>query len=315
MAKYRDNPPQLSGDLFVTDAGMETVLIFHEGMELPEFAAFALIDSEDGRKALREYSERFIGLARDHRAGFVLEAPTWRASRDWGARLGYSPEATMRANRDAMRLMGQLREENENGGPPIVISGQIGPRGDGYFPDARMTAAEAQAYHAEQIGVLADSPADFISAFTMPYVDEVIGMVRAAVSVGMPIVVSFTVETDGRLPSGRPLKSAIEAVDEATSAAPLYYMLNCAHPEHFSDALATGESWVHRIRGIRANASTMSHAELDNAEELDEGDPETLGAHYRDLKQRLPNLNVFGGCCGTDLRHVTQILSATAHQF
>jgi len=315
MAKYRDNLPQLSGDLFLTDSGLETVMIFHEGFALPEFAVFTLLDDASGRAAMRRYYDRHAAMAREHGVGFVLESQTWRASREWGARLGLSPEATMEANRESIRFMDEIRADYENGGAAIVISGQIGSRGDGYRPSTVMTADEAEVYHAEQIGVLANSSADMISAFTMPYVDEVIGMVRAAGAAGMPIVVSFTVETDGRLPSGRTLKSAIETVDEATDGAPLYYMLNCAHPEHFESTLATDEPWVRRIRGLRANASKMSHEELDNSEHLDDGDPEALAGHYRDLKERLPNLNVFGGCCGTDCRHVAEILSATAPLF
>ena len=190
--------------------------------------------------------------------------------------------------------MAQLRDAHETPDSPIVISGNIGPRGDGYRPDAMMSAEEAQAYHAEQVQVFRETAADFVSAFTINYVNEAIGIARAAKSAGMPVVLSFTVETDGRLPTGQTLKDAIIATDAATEQAPAYYMLNCAHPTHFQDALADGESWVKRLRGLRANASTRSHAELDAASDLDAGDPVALGRHYRDLRKRMPQLERAG---------------------
>ncbi len=310
MSKYRSKLPQLSDRLFLTDGGLETTLIFHEGIELPYFASFDLMKSTTGVATLRAYYERYIAMAKENGLGFVLEAHTWRANRDWAAKLGYSRAQLADANRAAIELLADIRRQHETPRTPIVISGNIGPRGDGYKVENAMTAKEAADYHGEQIAVFRDSEADMVSAFTLNYVEEALGVVRAAQGADMPVVISFTVETDGRLPSGQTLRDAIEQVDRETSKAPAYYMLNCAHPTHFSGALRRGESWVSRLRGIRANASRRSHAELDAAPDLDIGNPAELGRHYRDLRARLPHVNVLGGCCGTDHRHVGEICLA-----
>jgi homocysteine S-methyltransferase len=310
MAKYRTRLPQLSDRLFLTDAGMETYLIFHEGVDLPFFASFDLMKNEDGIAQVRRYYERFIALARERGLGFVLESPTWRANSDWAEKLGYDKQARADINRRTIALMAQMRDAHETAQTPIVISANVGPRGDGYSPDRMMSVNEAQDYHAEQIGVFAATEADLVSAFTLNYVNEAIGVARAARVAEMPVVISFTVETAGRLPTGQTLKDAIVETDLKTNAAPAYYMLNCAHPTHFADVLATDEPWVKRLRGLRANASTRSHAELDAAPDLDAGDPVALGRQYRDLRRRLPQVTILGGCCGTDHRHVEQICFA-----
>jgi S-methylmethionine-dependent homocysteine/selenocysteine methylase len=126
---------------------------------------------------------------------------------------------------------------------------------------------------------------------------------------------SFTVDTDGRLPTGQTLGDAVAEVDAATGGAPAYYMINCAHPTHFDGALAARARWVDRMRGLRANASTRSHAELNESTELDVGNPAELGAQYAALRRRLPRLNVMGGCCGTDDRHMAAIAEACAPLF
>jgi S-methylmethionine-dependent homocysteine/selenocysteine methylase len=191
-----------------------------------------------------------------------------------------------------------------------VISGNIGPRGDGYDPGKAMSADEAHAYHGWQVELFRDAGADCVSAFTMTNVGEATGVARAAQAAGMPSVISFTVETDGRLPAGDTLGAAITAVDAATDGAPAYYMINCAHPTHFEDVLDAGSEWVKRLGGVRANSSRRSHAELDNAPELDAGNPAELGEQYGDLLRRFPQITVLGGCCGTDHRHVECISRA-----
>jgi S-methylmethionine-dependent homocysteine/selenocysteine methylase len=298
--------PQIAGDrLFLTDGGLETTLIFHQGLDLPYFAAFTLLEDEAGTEALRRYYEPYLAIAREQGAGIVLDSATWRASRDWAERLGYSPDELAEANRRAVALIEDLREPDV----PAVLNGVVGPRGDGYVVGEAMTAADAESYHAEQIGTFAGTAAEMVSAITMTYVDEAVGITRAAQAAGLPAVISFTVETDGRLPSGQPLREAIEQVDAETGSGPAYFMVNCAHPTHFADVLEGGP-WLERIGGLRANASTMSHAELDEATELDEGDPAQLAADYRSLCERLPRANVLGGCCGTDDRHVAAIARA-----
>ena len=312
MAKYRSNLPQLSDRLFLSDGGIETTLIFLEGLELPDFAAFHLLRTPEGTEALRKYFRTYAELATRHGAGLVLESATWRASADWAKRLGYSPDELGAANRKSIELLEEIRRDFENEKSPMVISGCVGPRGDGYIPGDAMSPEAAEAYHAEQIGTFAKTAADMVCAITMNYSNEAIGVARAAKKAGMPVAISFTVETDGKLPTGQSLESAIGEVDAATSGCPAYYMINCAHPTHFDSVLATGSGWQKRIKGIRANASTRSHAELNEAPDLDDGNPAELGAQYADLARRLPGLNVMGGCCGTDHRHLEAIASACA---
>lgn len=310
MSKYRNRLPQLKDRLFVTDAGLETTLVYHEGLDLPAFAAFDLLKDDTGLTVLRSYFARYAEIAQSHGMGLVLEAPTWRANRDWGEKLGYDALALEDANRKAIGLMLEIRDAYETANTKIVISGNLGPRGDGYVPSARMSAREAEAYHAPQIRTFAQTDADMVAAFTMNYVEEAIGITAAAKAYAMPVAISFTLETDGRLPSGDTLEQAIAATDGQTGRYPSYYMINCAHPTHFEDVLRAGGAWCNRIRGLRANASKRSHADLDQATDLDAGDPEELGGQYRALRPLLPRLTVVGGCCGTDHRHVMSICQA-----
>ena len=310
MARYRNALPQMTGGLFLTDGGLETTLIFHEGFELPYFAAFDLLRRPEGRDALWNYYANYAEIARAKGLGFIFESATWRASSDWGELLGYSAEDLAETNRQAIALLHDLRLAFETAESPMVVSGCVGPRGDGYDPQHKMTSVEAEAYHGRQIAIFAESGADMVTAITMNYAEEAIGLARAATAAGLPVVISFTLETDGRLPTGQTLKNAIEWVDEATRAAPAYYMINCAHPDHFAGALTGREAWMQRLRGLRANASRLSHAELDQADELDSGDPQELGQLHGELRRRFGHLNVFGGCCGTDHRHVAAITEA-----
>jgi S-methylmethionine-dependent homocysteine/selenocysteine methylase len=302
----RGRLPQLSGKPFITDGGMETTLVFDDGIDLPDFASFVLLDDASGIDALRAYYTSYLEIALEHRVGIVLDTPTWRANPDWGARLGYSSEALADVDRRAVALLEEMRSTAE-GEPQVIISGCIGPRGDGYRADNQMTSEEAQRYHAPQVATFADTAADLVSALTLTYADEAVGVARAARSAGIPSVISFTVETDGRLPSGQSLREAIEEVDARTEGSVAYYMINCAHPTHFAHVLEEDGDWLGRIRGLRANASEKSHAELDEAEELDAGNPAALARQYRELQTRLPNLTVVGGCCGTNHRHVAEI--------
>jgi homocysteine S-methyltransferase len=310
MPKYRNRLPQLSDKVFLTDGGMETTLIFHEGLDLPQMMAFPLLEQPEGHSQVRRYYERHCQIARNAALGFVLESPTWRANRDWAAKLGYSRAALAEVNRKSIDLMVDLREQFETPNSPMVISGNIGPRGDGYVPGQMMSARAAEDYHAEQIGVFRDTEADFVSAFTLNYANEAIGVARAAATAGMPAVISFTVETDGRLPPGQSLKDAIAEVDAKSGIRPAYYMINCSHPTHFADTLSAGGAWVCRLRGLRANASKCSHAELEAMTELDTGDPADFGRHYANLRDRFRHITVLGGCCGTDHRHVEQVCFA-----
>lgn len=315
MSKLLTNPdlPLASDGYFLTDGGIETTLIFHDGIDLPLFASFVLLETEDGRRALTDYFERHIAVARAHRLGFILESPTWRSSRDWGQKLGYSAGDLDRINAEAIYLMRTLRNRHIDTVSPLVISGCVGPRGDGYVPGELMTATQARDYHAPQIAAMTTAGADMITAITMNNTPEAKGIALAAKNLAVPVVIAFTVETDGALATGQSLENAIREVDEATGSYPIYYMVNCAHPDHFDHVLQAGSNWLNRIGGVRANASRMSHAELDESEVLDDGNPTELGKDYRRLMTLLPNLRVMGGCCGTDHRHVDAMGHACKH--
>ena len=305
---FRAALPQLSDALFLSDSGIETDLVFNGGWELPEFAAFVLLDDPAGYVALREYFLRHVVVADSFGCGLILEASTWRASRDWGVRLGYSAMQLRNANERAISLLTDIRRGHASS--PIVISGCIGPRADANEPSSRMTAAEAERYHREQIDSLAATEADLVHAMTLTYADEAIGITRAAMGANVPVVISFTTETDGRLPDGTSLAETTATVDGATGSGPAYYGINCSHPTHFGPAFPPDDGGGRRIRSIRANASTKSHAELDESETLDAGDPAELAGLYRDLRAHHPQLTILGGCCGTDATHVEAIAQA-----
>jgi len=311
MTRYRDLLPQLSGNLFLTDAGIETDLIFNNGIEIPEFAAHTLLSDSAGREALANYFRGFLSLARDRGVGFVLDSQTWKAHMHWAEDLGATESQLRAANHEAIRFIAGLRDEFASNDRPIVLDGLIGPRGDAYVVEEELVADAAEEYHRKQIAWLAETEVDMVTALTFTQSNEAVGVVRAAQKVGLPVVVSFTVETDGKLPTGQPLSEAIEAVDAATQGAAAYFMVNCAHPDHF-DHVLSGDPWARRIRGVRCNASRQSHAELDACEVLDDGNPAELGAQYRAMHDKMPWLNVFGGCCGSDLRHVTEIVHSLA---
>lgn len=311
MARYRNALPQLSGGLFLIDAGLETDIIFNHGVEIPEFAAHTLLPDTKGRETLVNYFRGFLALAGATDTGFILGDLTWKAHMHWAKDLGASEADLRQANHDAVAFASELRDEFSSNSKPIVLDAIIGPRGDAYAPEAVVAADEAERYHSKQIGWLAETEVDMVTGLTFTQSDEAIGFVRAARAAGLPSVLSFTVETDGTLPTGQTLGAAIQAVDDATDQAAAYFMVNCAHPDHFFHVLGD-EAWARRIRGIRCNASRQSHAELDNSEVLDDGNPVELGEQYHSIKQRTPWLNVFGGCCGSDLRHVTEIAKALA---
>lgn len=303
--------PQLTEPLFITDGGLETYLIFQDHLDLPDFAAFPLLDDADGRAVLDRYYGHYVEIAERADLGVILDTPTWRANADWGIRLGYDPEALAAVNARAVDFVRSIAARH--GEVATVVNGVIGPRGDGYAIGETMTADEAARYHSLQTTAFAGAGADMITAVTMTYVDEAVGIARAASEAALPVAIGFTTETDGRLPSGTTLAEAIDTVDRA--AEPAYFMVNCAHPTHFVDALTPEAAWLERIKAIRANASTMSHAELDDADELDRGSVEGLAEHYCGLDLVLPDLRVIGGCCGTDHEHIAEMArQVTAHR-
>ncbi len=292
---------------FITDGGLETTLIFKHGIDLPHFASFCLLDKPKYQEIIQQYYHNYLDIARKYKTGFILEAATWRANSDWGYKLGYSDQDLVSINQLAIQQLKSIRSAYQSQVKPILISGCIGPRSDGYTIQDKMNEQEASEYHDHQIKTFKESGVDLVTALTINYLEEGIGIVRSALKHGLPVVLSFTVETDGRLPSRQSLKQVIEYIDNKTNAYPIYYMLNCAHPSHFADQLEAESTWTNRISGIRANASCKSHAELDEATELDAGDQAELANWYNNLRKKLPELRVFGGCCGTDENHIEAI--------
>lgn len=304
MKPYRTDFPKLVDHKYLCYTGMETDLIFNRGIDLPGFASFPLLRSEQGRELLKSYYHQLIGIGEEYGLGVFLDSPTWVANRDRAALLGYAPDELSELNTEAIALIAEMRDVAP--GVPTILSAQVGPRGDGYAVSGQMSAEEADAYHREQIETLADAGAELISAFTLTYPEEAVGIVRAADRCNIPVIIAFTVETDGALPSGDSLASAIDQVDTRTQGGPNCYLVNCAHPDHFRDKL-TDEVWPGRIRGVVVNASRSSHAELDEAETLDDGNPDELGLLVGNLARGFPHFTIFGGCCGTDVRHMRRI--------
>ena len=288
---------------WVTDGGLETDLLFHHGMDLPEFAAFPLVEEPGAARVLADYYRSYAAVAADVDAGVVLETPTWRANPDWGSRVGYDAAALDRVNRAAVDLVRSV----DALGVPVRVSGVVGPRGDGYVA-AGHRVEEAAHYHRAQVASLAAAGVDVVHAMTLTEVVEAVGVVQAAREVGVAVGISFTVETDGRLPDGTPLRDAVEQTD--AQAAADWYGVNCAHPLHVLPAL-DGGSWQDRLQCFRPNASTLTHAELDVMEELDEGDRGLLRTSTDTLLARLPSVTTLGGCCGTDASHVAALWGAS----
>lgn len=307
MSIYRHNLPQMAGKVCITDGGLETDLCFNHQIELPEFAAYNLLKDEKGYSTLFEYYKSYAKLANRYQLGLLLETPTWRANSDWGQKLGDSPSALNALNLKSVKLLEQIRQEYDCQKSPIIISGCLGPRGDGYTPENTMSAKEAEHYHYQQIQSFAQSSVDMIAALTINYVEEAIGITLAAQELQLPVCISFTVETDGNLPTGETLLSAIQQVDQATDNGPVYYMINCAHPTHFEHLFENEIAGTSRIKGIRCNASCLSHAELDESEVLHDGNPKEFGFQLKSLKNQAQSLSVLGGCCGTDHRHIEEV--------
>ena len=296
-------------ELYLTDSGIETDLIYNHGLDLPYFAPFPLLETAEGRGTLQQYFREHLEVARERGVGVVFETPTWRASPDWGSRLGYDRSQLAALNDQAVTLLLELRETN-GAGIPFVVSGNVGPRNDGYDVDAEMTTAEAADYHSWQVGVLASSGVDVVSALTIDYVAEGIGIADAAAGARTPSVISFTTDAQGNLPDGTTVARAIERIDAEAVASPAYYMLNCTHPQHIMRMLSEGGQWRDRVRGLRANSSPSGLIEPPAGQALDPGDIEGFGVLMRQVHEVAPSVTILGGCCGTDVRHIRAIAGA-----
>lgn len=314
-----------TGPRWVTDGGLETDLMFHHGVDLPGFAAFPLLETSEGRALLGHYYAGFARVASRAGMGLLLETPTWRAGPDWVVSLGGSRGDVRRINLESVLFMAGLAEvlvaegiapggkdgfDGSGRGPDVRVCGVLGPRGDGYVAGDRTSAEEFAAYHSPQIEAFAESGAARITAYTLTTVAEAAGVVLSARSQGIGVAVSFTVETDGRLPDGTPLGDAIGSLRQ--QAEPDGLLVNCAHPSHVAAALEWGDDWTTHVTGLRVNASRQSHAELDEADELDEGDILDLVSEHEKLAARMPRLDIVGGCCGTDVRHVAALWGVSA---
>ncbi len=307
MSTYRDVLPQTQGVAMLTDSGIETEIIFKVGRDLPSFALFPLLAEDDGRAILDRYYREHLAVAAEHGLGYVLETPTYRSNPDWGTSLGYSQDALDELDRQGVEFLAEIRDSSVGVTGPMPLSGMLGPRGDGYQVNDVMTADEAQGYHGHQIEVFADAGCDLVSACTLNYAAEGLGIAVAARGHQVPVMLYFTLETDGRLPDGSSLRDTITSIDDETGGSVAYYGINCAHPDHIVHAFAEPGDWTRRVGAIRANASRQSHAELNESDELDSGDPDELAAGYARLRELLPAAAVFGGCCGTGARHIRAI--------
>ncbi|WP_421759265.1 homocysteine S-methyltransferase family protein [Devosia sp.] len=314
MTRRREPLPQLSGTRYLTDGGVETHLIFNEGHELPQFCAFVLNDSEAGREAMRDYYRAYLPIARRAGLPFLFDTNTWRANPDWGALVGYDASGLSHAIRTSVSVCEEVAAEFASEGVSSIISGMMGPRRDAWKYDAVMTIGEAVDYHAPQIEIFADTSAAYVTCLTLTNVPEGVGIARAAEAAGMPVVLSFTLETDGNLPGGKLLREAISETDDLTGGYPAYYMINCAHPVHFDRLAAADTAGLARVMGLRTNASAKSHAELDESPTLDRGDPQDLARRYAGLLGLMPQIRVIGGCCGTDHHHISAVVDQLAMQ-
>ncbi|WP_053351865.1 homocysteine S-methyltransferase family protein [Leucobacter musarum] len=290
--------------LSIADGGIETALTDRLGQHLREFAAFELLDTAAGRIALTEYYAPFIAVARQHALPLVLDTPTWRANTDWGERLGYRADALARINADAVAFVRELDEESPVGAPEIVVNGCVGPRTDEYVAAQRMTAGEAEEYHAPQVRALAEAGADRVTSVTTLDAVEGIGVVRAALAARVPGAVSFIVGADGLLADGSTLDAAIAEVDAATEGGAVGFLVNCAHPAEAARALehAHGAAELERLIGFRLNAARAGTDSADSAADF--------AAAEIALRNAAPSANVFGGCCGTDVDHIAALAAA-----
>lgn len=300
-------PPRLEGKFYLTEGGTETEVLYKWGFELPEFAMFPLLDDPKADDVIRNMFRRYLDVAAEQNTGVLLNGHDYRASPDWGAKLGYSDEGLREMQRRTIQFLDEMRAEYADRVSDVYIAACIGPRGDAYGTGGEITADEAEDYHSVQMQNLDGTAADMAVAATFNNVPEAIGVIRAASGVGMPIGVSLTLTPEGRLRSGPTLREAIETVDEATASAAAWFGTNCAHPIEFEDALTDEGPWLDRLRYIRPNAAKMDKIALCSLGHLEDGDPVELGEQMGEIARRLPRADIIGGCCGTDERHLSEI--------
>jgi homocysteine S-methyltransferase len=304
---YQTTFPVRSGEaLFLTEGGIETELMYKWRFELPHVAVFPLLDNPDAVAVMRGIYRRSLDVAAAHGMSAMLTGLDYRASPDWGGLPGYSQEALVEANHQAIDFLRELAREYNDDLPRVLVGGIIGPRGDAYELNRTITADAAEDYHATQLTTLKQADVDFAAAMTFNNIPEAIGVARAATTIGVPLVISLTVDSTSRLKSGPTVAEAVETIDAETDGAPACYMLNCSHPVEFEPGLTDGD-WIRRLRGFRPNASKMEKIALCQIGHLEEGDPVELGRLMGDLARRYPHMDIWGGCCGTGTVHLGEI--------
>jgi len=302
-----DFPPRLENKFYLTEGGSETEILYKWSFELPEFAMFTLLDDPEADNVIRGMFRRYFDVAAEHGTAMLLNGHDYRASPDWGAKLGYSSEDLRNVQHRVIRFLDDLRAEYADRVSDVYIAACIGPRGDAYGTGGDISADESEDYHSVQLHNLDGTAADMAVAATFNNVPEAIGVIRAANSIGIPIGVSLTLTPEGRLRSGPSLREAIETIDEASGGGAVWFGTNCAHPVEFEPALADAGPWLERLRYIRPNAAKMDKIALCSLGHLEDGDPVELGQQMGEVARRFPRVDILGGCCGTDERHLSQI--------
>lgn len=307
MAITATFPPRRDGVFYLAEGGQETEIMYKFGHDLPHFAMFTLLDQPAAVADMRAMYRRYLDTAARHGFNALMGGLDYRASPDWAGLLGYTRsdlrDMQLRSvdflREAAQPYAGQIRE--------ILIVGTVGPRGDAYSLNQVITADEAEDYHSAQLETLRDAKVDLVSALTFNNTPEAVGVARAAASFGLPLSVSFALDSDHRLMSGPTLREVIETVDrEAGEARPAYFGVNCSHPLEFTPALESGE-WIRRIRMLRPNAVSMEKTQLCRLGHLESGDPDELGRQMGELAARYPHIDIWGGCCGTWDAHLDRI--------
>ena len=293
MAEF---PSQRDGVLYLTEGGQETEILYRHGHELPEFAMYPLLDNAQAMSDLESMYRAILDVAAEHGFAALISGLDYRASPDWGEKLGYSRTGLADAVEQSIAFLRDVSRPYQGQIDQILISGMLGPRGDAYSLNRTITANEAEEYHSFQLEILKRAGVDIAGAVTFNNIPEAIGVARAAARIGVPLAISFTLDSSNRLQSGPTLKEAVEAVDAETGdARPDFYGINCSHPLEFEPALEPGD-WIFRLRSLRPNASARDKMELCAIGHLEEGDPADLGERMGTLARKYPHIDIFGGC-------------------
>ena len=299
-------PSQKEGCFYLTESGTETEIMYKYGFELPHFAMFPLLDNPDAVSTMREIFRSYLEVVAKHGMCALMGGLDYRASPDWGELLGYSPQGLAEANHQSIDFLREIAKEYSSDIPEILIQGLIGPRGDAYERNETITEDEAEDYHSVQLETLKEADVDLALAITFNNIPESIGVARAAAKIGVPLGISLSLDSTSKLNSGPSLAEAIDTIEAETNRSPEFYSINCSHPVEYEPAIEPGD-WIHRVRGVRPNASKMEKIALCQIGHLEDGDPVELGELCGDLARRYPHMDIWGGCCGTWNTHLDEI--------